>query len=64
MRASKKDEYFSVFDQLFCNRFYGGIGIREVFPSFDVADICNPDILVPEIKGVKFFPDLVDACES
>ena len=63
MRTAKKNEYFSVFDQFLCNCFYGSIGIREVFSSFDVADVCNLDILVPKIKGVKFFSDPVDACK-
>ena len=60
MRASKKDEYFSVFDELLRNRLHGSIGISKGFPSFDIANVCDPDILVPEIKAIKFFPDPVD----
>ena len=63
MRSSKKDKCLSAFDQFFCNRLHGGIGVSKGFSSFDVANVCDLDILVPEIKGVKFFSDLIDACK-
>jgi len=58
---AKQNEYFSALDQFFRNRLHSSIGVRKAFTSFDVTNVCNPDVLVPKIKGIKFFPDPVDA---